>query len=302
MIFHEWYSAYYRTVREILKAALDHPLRTEEIYGIIEKYAFQESMLYILPALQEQRWQLLYEDGTTPLCSVPPMPYTTLEKRWLASVMLDPRVRLFCDQPMDLGEAEPLFLPEDICVFDRYGDGDDYQNERYQKNFRQILDGVRKKYPLQITMKSRKNTWLKVTVMPEYLEYSPKDDKFRLITSYNPLVSTINLGRIVDCCAAESAGGKLSKRTPRKKCSVVFELTDQRKALERVLLHFAHLEKEAEKIDETHYRITLQYDKDDEAEMIIRILSFGPMVRVISPQSFVEQIKERLYRQKSCEQ
>ena len=59
-------------------------------------------------------------------------------------------------------------------------------------------------------------------------------------------------------------------------------------------------EKEAEKLDEKHYRISVVYDKDDETEMVIRILSFGPMIKVTAPQHFVELIKQRLIRQKSC--
>ena len=79
------------------------------------------------------------------------------------------------------------------------------------------------------------------------------------------------------------------------------ELVDERKALERVLLHFAHFKKQAEKIDEKHYRITVYYDKDDETEMVIRVLSFGPMIKVTAPVHFIELIKKRLMEQKSCE-
>ena len=59
-------------------------------------------------------------------------------------------------------------------------------------------------------------------------------------------------------------------------------------------------EKQAEKIDDEHYKLILKYDKDDETELVIRILSFGPMVKVIEPYSFVELIKKRLEMQKSC--
>ena len=83
---------------------------------------------------------------------------------------------------------------------------------------------------------------------------------------------------------------------------VTFELTDQRKALERVLLHFAHFEKTAEKISDDKYLITVHYDKEDEIELVIRILSFGPMIRVTAPQHFIDLIKQRLKDQKSCEQ
>ena len=79
-----------------------------------------------------------------------------------------------------------------------------------------------------------------------------------------------------------------------------FELYDRRNALERVLMHFAHFEKQAEKIAEDKYRVTVSYHKDDEAEIVIRILSFGPMIKVTAPNRFAELIKERLLSQKSC--
>ena len=74
----------------------------------------------------------------------------------------------------------------------------------------------------------------------------------------------------------------------------MFELEDQRHALERVLPHFAHLEKETKRLDETHYRVTLKYDKADETEMVIRILSFGPMVRVLEPRRIIDELQKRI--------
>ena len=77
-------------------------------------------------------------------------------------------------------------------------------------------------------------------------------------------------------------------------------MTDQRNALERVLLHFAHFEKTAERVEGERYLVTVHYDKEDETEMVIRLLSFGPMVKVVEPETFVDLIKQRLYEQKSC--
>lgn len=79
---------------------------------------------------------------------------------------------------------------------------------------------------------------------------------------------------------------------------MIFELVDERNALERVLMHFAHLEKQVEKIDERKYQVTLYYDKEDETEILIRVLSFGPMLRVVKPVAFINLIKCRLLDQK----
>ena len=43
-------------------------------------------------------------------------------------------------------------------------------------------------------------------------------------------------------------------------------------------------------------------DKEDETEIVIRLLSFGPMLKVVAPGHLVDLIKERLINQKSCEQ
>lgn len=80
MIFSELYGAYYKTVAEILKAAVTHPIDKSEMYKIIKENAFDESSLIIEPALTQQRWQLLNTDGSTNIKNAPTMPMTLLEK------------------------------------------------------------------------------------------------------------------------------------------------------------------------------------------------------------------------------
>jgi predicted DNA-binding transcriptional regulator YafY len=55
-----------------------------------------------------------------------------------------------------------------------------------------------------------------------------------------------------------------------------------------------------EKIDKIYYELHLTYDFEDETELLIRILSFGPFVEVLEPLSLREQIIDRLKAQKSC--
>ena len=75
------------------------------------------------------------------------------------------------------------------------------------------------------------------------------------------------------------------------------ELTDDRNALERVMLHFSDLEKETEKTGDKKYRVTIWYKADDETEMVIRLLSFGSVLKVLEPEGMVKLIRERLKRQ-----
>ena len=301
MIFSELYSAYYNAVAGILKTAIDHPLKKNELRGIIEETAFGESVLTIEPALMQGRWQLLAPDGTTILEQEPKMPLTLMQKRWLKAICLDPRIRLFTDDLPEYPDVDPLFTPDDYMVFDRYTDGDDYEDEGYRQNFRTIYRALQSHTPIRVSVESRSGQTIKRVLLPQYLEYSEKDDKFRLIASGRPTVGTINLGRIRSCELFTGEYREEEFKEPAlEKRSVVFELYDKRNALERVLLHFAHFEKEAENLGEGRYRVTLRYDKDDETEMVIRILSFGPMVRVLGPDSFCKLIKQRLLKQQSC--
>ena len=64
---------------------------------------------------------------------------------------------------------------------------------------------------------------------------------------------TVNLGRILTCEAMgisnEPFFAEQAEPSPPEQVSVVMELTDRRNALERVLLHFANYQKEAERLD-----------------------------------------------------
>ena len=299
MIFSELYSAYYNAVAAILKEACTRPLSRGEMRKIIGQKAFGESLLSIEPALLEEKWPLLHRDGTASLESAPEMPLTLLQKRWLKALSLDPRIRLFGEPLPHFPDVEPLFRPEDIDYFDRYTDGDPYGDENYIRHFRTVLEAVRNRTPLSVEALSRKGEVLRHDLIPEYLEYSEKDDKFRLVGS-GPRRLTVNLFRILRCVPGGDAAPDRNTppETPEKR-SVELELTDRRNALERVLMHFAHFEKQAEKLGPDRYRISIVYDRDDETEMVIRILAFGPMVKVLSPDSFTELIRERLLRQKA---
>lgn len=303
MIFSEVYGAYYNTVAAVIKKAVRHPVSEAEIREIIEKHAFGESKVIIPEAIKSERWQLITKDGMTPIKNNPSLPLSILQKQWLKAVACDQRIRLFGDIDIDFTDVEPLFRPEDIFIFDRCNDGDNYSDENYIANFRLILDAIKQQYPLSIDVKNRRGAAINRIILSEYLEYSEKDDKFRLIGAGERFGLTINLGRIISCRRCDNPpkikSMKHNKALPRR---VVLELTDSRNVLERVLLHFAHFEKTAERIDKNRYTITINYDREDETEVVIRVLSFGPLVKATAPEHFINLIKQRLISQKSCEQ
>ena len=129
MIFSELYSAYYNTVAAILSKIADGERSERGLQKIVTEKAFGESVLTIMPSLKNEKWQLLHSDMTTPLEHKPTMPLTTLQKQWLKAISLDPRIKLFGVEFPDLDDVEPLFTSADYHIYDRYSDGDPFENE-----------------------------------------------------------------------------------------------------------------------------------------------------------------------------
>ena len=295
MLFHEIYGSYYHTVSSILAEAVRGTLTEKRMTELIQKHAFGESSLSIPDGLKGEQWKLLRKDLSTPLSAEPYMPLTILEKRWMKAVLLDPRIRLFDPDDKGLEDIQPLFTPDLFVYFDRYTDGDNYQDDLYIRHFRTILTAIRERKTLLIRYEPRSRIRRLLTVTPHHLEYSEKDDRFRLYAAGKRRLWVFNLSRILDCRPAVS--GVLMPLRAGKEQTLSFEVVDERNALERVLLHFSHLRKETKRLDAKRYRVTLAYDREDETEMVIRILSFGPMIRVTEPERIVALLKERIERQ-----
>ena len=214
----------------------------------------------------------------------------------MKTLLQDPRIQLFDVSETGLEDVEPLYPADAVVYFDRYGDGDDFNDEGYKERFGIILQALREKRKLEITYQSQGKKASVWNCIPRSLEYSSKDDKFRLYVASKG-IAALNLSRIVDVKLLEQYSAGEDVPFVLKKEKLVLEVKDERNALERVMLHFSHFEKETIKLEEKTYQLTLWYEKEDKAELLIRVLSFGPMVRVMEPDSFIELVKERLQKQ-----
>jgi predicted DNA-binding transcriptional regulator YafY len=121
-----------------------------------------------------------------------------------------------------------------------------------------------------------------------------------VVAAGNGYVGTVNLSRMTRC--THYTGDKPLDSDERKITydTATVKLVDERNALERFMLHFAHFEKQAERVDGKHYLIRIRYARDDEPEMVIRLLSFGPMIEVVGAESLKKLIVEKLKNQKKC--
>ncbi len=143
--------------------------------------------------------------------------------------------------------------------------------------------------------------------MPCRLEYSLKNDRFRLIASPcpgNPVprIELYNLSNIIEISFIEKyevTQPDINKAIMESyyKEPVRLLIKDKRNALERTMLQFANYEKNTTKIDNDTYECCIYYNKNVETELLIEILSFGPVLQVTGNEYFLAQLKQRLKKQ-----
>lgn len=297
MLFSEIYGSYFQVVAAVLEEGARGGLTEKRMTELVREKAFAESGLAIPAALKQGTWPLVKADMTPVVRHSPTMPLTHLQKRWLKALLGDRRIGLFSPDTAGLEDVKPLYTPDTFVFFDRYGDGDPYENEGYRTNFRTLLRAIHEKKPVRIRFRGHTGMRHSFVCRPYCLEYSPKDDKFRVLAMGKREGHTVNLGRIRSCSILEEQEGVWPEGSLGHARELTLLLHEERNALERVLLHLSHFEKETRRLGDGLYEIKLRYDRDDETELLIRVLSFGPVLEVASPPEFVALIRERLDRQ-----
>lgn len=300
MLFHEIYGAYFNAVSHILTEAVSGNLDKEKLHELVNRYGFSESILSIPQKFMDGSWPVLHKDLTTPLRHAPQSVVTDLQKRWLKSLLLDPRIRLFNlpDDPDALKDVEPLFDPALFIFPDRKHMGDPFDSPVYIHVFRTLLSAIHAQRSVLVTFSGSTGKEHKWKLIPYRLEYSSSDDRFRLLgfrKQWRPCTLLVSCISHVEYEPSVSFPEQLSIHIPLKE--VVFEFKDERNTLERILLQLSQYEKETEQLDPEHYRVRLKYRSEDEAEMIVQLLSFGPYLRILFPDSLVRSVKERVQKQ-----
>ncbi|MDE6214800.1 MAG: WYL domain-containing protein, partial [Lachnospiraceae bacterium] len=145
-IFSEIYSCYYQVLRHLLCS--QDTLTIQDIRRLICGEGFEESLLSIIPKLEDGTWNLFEKDGKlyrSRLSSSFTTPVSDLEKSYLKALLSDPRIGLFLEQEqleaLDkmLASVAPLWRSEQFYYFDRFADSDPYKDENYRNCFRTLL-------------------------------------------------------------------------------------------------------------------------------------------------------------------
>ncbi|MDE6664152.1 MAG: WYL domain-containing protein [Lachnospiraceae bacterium] len=327
-LFSEIYSCYYQVLRHLLCS--QDTLTIQDIRRLICSEGFEESLLSIIPKLEDGTWNLFEKDGKlyrSRLSSSFTTPVSDLEKSYLKALLSDPRIGLFLDQEqleaLDkmLAGVAPLWKPEQFYYFDRFADGDSFEDEKYRNIFRTLLQAQKQNRYVDIDYTSPNGSRVHHHYVPARLEYSVKNDKFRILAlkpshsafaqgsqheaqaSERMKLEILNVSRIQDIKLMSktlSSPVDLDTMIQRSyyKEPLRLRIVNKRNALERAMLHFANYEKNTTKIDEDTYECLIYYNQSMETELLIEVMSFGPMLTVIENERFLNNLKARLKRQR----
>lgn len=318
-IFSEIYGAYFLAAEKILNCK---SISENEIYSIISETAFKDSNLFLprklIPDNNGADLGLLKRDSDGKLIPViknpPPKIITALRKSWLKAKLSDPKFQLFLDDEtlLKLGKRleneKPLYKRKHFRYVDIFSDGDNFSDPSYRSNFRTVLSALKKKEILHITFMTGKNVQRKSLFLPVKIQYSQKNDKFRLYCCSvykNEITGSgiINIGRIISVInthktIAEEPDIKSIFEQRKVQIPATVKVTPERNGVERFMMEFASYEKQAERNTETNECVVkIWYDKQDETELLIRLLSFGPVVEILGPEDFRKQAFERIKKQ-----
>ena len=315
-IFSEIYGKYYRIMSRLLKNGTQS---STQMLETIHKSGFGETELYFEPSIREKTWPLFRKNSSGDYEPIvkngQTLPPTLLEKAWLKAVLEDERAQLFLSsEEMDMAKEKlPLFDCKNIVNFDQFEIGDNYSSIAVQKHFSLLLEAMNGQRAVHLKYLSARGKEMEGTYIPCKFEYSPKNDRFRLLAiefdeNGNSGYSVLNLGRIQNVELADHVDQDsyqeyfLRKHNKGEKI-IDIELSDERNAMERFMVEFSNYKKEAAYDKERDIlKVKLFIDGLDATEVLIKLLGFGPVLKVLGPDDFLELIKERLRKQQALSQ
>lgn len=318
-IFSEMHSRYFYIISEILKAASLGKLNGKDIGEIVAKLGFAETIVSLPAKLLNANgdgYYVLKEESSrhvSVLKGDPPLLLTNYQKRWLKAIIKDKRFPLFADESQCnayeelLSDVEPLYDSQHFITIDMANDGDDYESKEYRGIFKSIMQGIQANKIIFVIYESGKGNHLSAYFAPYKLEYSIKDDKFRLCgvrvrqgrmrSLYKLNLSRIRSVEVTEYNRPQNLASYV--RSLRMPLPVEIEITNERNGFERIFTQLSNFERVSE-YDENKKKCLMRiyYYEVDEMELLITLISFGPVIRVLGPDQFKERLVGRIVRQK----
>ncbi len=314
--FSEIYSAYYLAVSKILGYK---NISEKEAGKIIRGTAFSESEFFMMPEIKSDKtWRFLsYEKSEIKslLKNKPVSVLTYLQKSWIKSILEDEKAVLFLDDgerielQNKLQDIPLIYNNKNYRYSDRHKNGDNFSDENYIRNFRVILEALRTEKTVKIEYNTSWGTRRHHYYRPLRFQFSPVNNRLRVFVAeikdekfYR--MSTINIARIVTAEIAEKyqnfSAGNADEIISERRCRepIKLKIFPERNCVERFMMEFACFEKNTELDEKTGIcSAEIYYDYDDETEILIKLLAFGPVIKVEAASHFLEEFTGRIKKQ-----
>ncbi len=344
-LFNELWSRYAVVLANaVLKCAADHSVNVKQVLRDSIRSAFEyytsEELEQVAEELETyiKESELTDQNGTSrfimPECEYlfDVLPITKVEVRWLLTILEDPLSSVFLSPPQIQAVKSAIakapfqvgpFEMKKINYFDRYNLEDRILsgrkeltqrgrvNQREREFLKIIYEAMESEKKIRIVYKNWKGEKRYANCAPVWMEYSRRDDIFRIwyVQNERMEIRTINVPRILRII-----------QLPEKK----YDLEEQRELLERILKRTeAHIQVEFYQgkrnlpdrlltefslwrkeciydVKTKKYTMTLYYSIQDEKEIMIRLLSYGPYIRIAASEDsyILAEIKKRIVRQR----
>jgi len=239
------------------------------------------------------------------------MPLSSIEMQWMNNILHHPLAKCFLtqDEIARLLERIPdngLFDVNSPLLYDQFIDLDDIlSTDGHAIAVSTLLAAIRENKKVALTYVSqynRKSTWY---CYPSHLEYSKRDNCFRLYAlTEKKKVRVFNLERvqnvlIVDSgIAKEEIAEKIVEFERENERHLVVLFSERKNIPDKILTEFSPWKKSCIKAGKDKYRMSLVYDADDSREIVVRLLSYGADIFVADDDGTVRhELIKRLEKQ-----
>lgn len=238
------------------------------------------------------------------------LPLTKIEIQWLKYCVNSSKAKLFLEENQ-LSKLKEIFTVEEndlpissINYYDKFKSHNEIADtDIYIDNFKKIVKAFTDEKVVKINYKSVNNSTRTVNI--GLLEYSNKDDKFRIHCKKENSVSIYNLEKINSVeILSDSYDKNLAEKNIKnyilnQRKEITLEFTNVKNIPDRLLTEFTPWEKLCTRLDD-RYNVTIKYDKQDSLEIVTRLLPYGKNIKILNDTGNVKsELENRIKKQLS---
>lgn len=309
-MYHEIYGKYYKLITKLLNSG---PKTEKEINDYIIKHGFEETILYLNAEELTNTYHLYNKKNNIYYPVIKnkiPKVYTLEQLQLIKQIINDEKSSLFLSNEdieyyNNIIKDKPLFdnnnyhfINQDIDkdIIDRY----------YSSKFKKIIQAIKENKDLKIIFISNKNFQSFKRVIPYKIEYSMQDQKFRLVciqyrNNVLDKVIRIRISSIQDIKIVERSinidVNKYINNTNKE--SIEIQVFPELNGIERVFIELSNYQRTATFDKETNSSIMkIYYEDSDSLELVLKLLSFGKVIKILTPGYIKDEVLKRIKKQK----